>query len=144
MARYIDLDKAIPTAIQACVDVVGHGITQVDAVNIALKFEEIATADVAPKSEDDEIVSAAAKFTLAEQEARYKALMAEHDREVAREIFEEIDKIRLREIKRCETMREMEYTHLQRNYWEGGEHSLRQLSYWIAELKKKYTEVRKE
>ena len=60
--------------------------------------------------------------------------------DVAREIFEEIEKIRLREIKRCETMREKEYTNCQRNYWEGGEHSLRQLTYWFAELKKKYTE----
>lgn len=53
-------------------------------------------------------------------------------------IFDEIEKIRLKEITRCEVMREKEYTHAQRNYWEGGEHSLRQLSYWIAELKKKY------
>ncbi len=46
MSRYIDLDKAIPIAIQAVVDAVGHGITQVDAVNIANKFEEASTADV--------------------------------------------------------------------------------------------------
>jgi hypothetical protein len=60
--------------------------------------------------------------------------------EVAMEIFAEIEKIRTKEIHKCETMREKEYTHTQRNYWEGGEHALRQLSYWIAELKKKYTE----
>ena len=46
MSRYIDIDKAIPIAIQAVVDVVGHGISQVDAVNIADKFEEAPTADV--------------------------------------------------------------------------------------------------
>ena len=46
MSRYIDIDKAIPIAIQAVVDVVGHGITQVDAVNIAEKIEEASTADV--------------------------------------------------------------------------------------------------
>ena len=40
--RYIDLDKAIPVAIQACVDVIGHGISQIDAVNIACAFEEMA------------------------------------------------------------------------------------------------------
>lgn len=33
------------------------------------------------------------KFLLEDQEARYNALMAEHDREVARKIFEEIDGI---------------------------------------------------
>lgn len=59
-------------------------------------------------------------------------------------IFDEIEKIRLKEITRCEVMREKEYTHAQRNYWEGGEHSLRQLSYWIADFKKKYTEGNNE
>ncbi len=60
--------------------------------------------------------------------------------EVAREIFEEIEKIRVKEIHRCEVMREREKNPTERKYWEGGEHSLRQLSYWLAELKKKYTE----
>ena len=44
--KYIDIDNAIPIAIQAVVDVVGHGITQIDAVTIADKFEEAPTADV--------------------------------------------------------------------------------------------------
>ena len=74
-----------------------------------LKNERIApTADVAPKSE------------------------------VAREIFAKIEEIRLKEIHRCETLREKENEVFERKYWEGGEHSLRQLSYWLAELKKKY------
>ena len=60
--------------------------------------------------------------------------------EVAMEIFEEIEKIRVKEIHKCETLREKEDDASERKYWEGGEHSLRQLSYWIAELKKKYTE----
>ena len=47
MARYIELDKAIQTAIEVCVKLVGHGITQIDAVNIAYAFEDIPTADVA-------------------------------------------------------------------------------------------------
>lgn len=46
MSRYIDLDKAIPIAIQAVVDVVGHGISQVDAVRIAERFEDAPTTDV--------------------------------------------------------------------------------------------------
>lgn len=58
--------------------------------------------------------------------------------DVARGIFEEIEKIRLKEIHRCEAVREKEHTHTQRNYWEGGANSLRQISYWIADLKKKY------
>ena len=51
MARYIDLDEAIRVAIQACVAVVGHGITQIDAVNIATALEEALTADVVPRAE---------------------------------------------------------------------------------------------
>ena len=46
MSRYIDVDKAIPIAIQAVVDVVGHGISQIDAVYIAEKFEKIPSAEM--------------------------------------------------------------------------------------------------
>lgn len=56
-------------------------------------------------------------------------------------IFEEIEKIRLKEIHKCETLREQENEVSQRKYWEGGYNSLRQLSYWLAELKKKYTDT---
>ena len=62
-------------------------------------------ADVVPKSEVEKIFeerelnrvsSLTAKFLLEDRETRYKSLMAEHDREVAREIFEEIEsKIKL-------------------------------------------------
>lgn len=55
-------------------------------------------------------------------------------------IFAEIEKIRSKEIHKCETLREQENEVSQRKYWEGGYNSLRQLSYWIAELKKKYVE----
>jgi hypothetical protein len=51
MARYIDIDKAIPMMIQMCVDIVGHGITQVDAVRIATMLEDASVEDVAPRSE---------------------------------------------------------------------------------------------
>lgn len=51
MARYIDLDEAIRIAIQACVAAVGHGITQIDAVNIATALEDAPAADVAPRAE---------------------------------------------------------------------------------------------
>ncbi len=58
-------------------------------------------ANVVPKSEVEKIIterelnrakSLLAKFLLEDQEARYKSLMAEHDKEVAREIFEEIER----------------------------------------------------
>ena len=60
--------------------------------------------------------------------------------EVAREIFAEIEKIRAKEIRKCEHFRQKENDASERKYWEGGEHSLCQLSYWIADLKNKYTE----
>lgn len=51
MARYINVDDAVRTAIQmcakVCVKVMGHGITQFDAVDIADAMENIPTADVA-------------------------------------------------------------------------------------------------
>lgn len=43
---YIDKDLAIRTAIDMCVKVVGHGITQIDAVDIVDAFENIPTVDV--------------------------------------------------------------------------------------------------
>lgn len=46
MSKYIDIEKAIPLAIEAIVEVVGHGISQIDAVHIADKFEEAPAADV--------------------------------------------------------------------------------------------------
>lgn len=49
MARYIDLDEAIKTAINSCVKVVGHGITQFDAMDIVDAMESIPTADVVPR-----------------------------------------------------------------------------------------------
>ena len=61
-----------------------------------------------------------------------------HYENLAREIFEEIEKIRFKEIHKCETLRKRENEVLRRKYWEGGYNSLRQLSYWLAELKKKY------
>lgn len=132
MARYIDLDKAIPTAIQACVDVVGHGITQVDAVNIALKFEEIATADVVPKGEVERVY-----YNLqAVLEER-----AETKREIAMEIFEEIDK----KVKASITihLEEINKEHIQDtplyDRHSGIIFALRFIEDFIAELKKKYT-----
>lgn len=46
MAEYIERDEAVRKAIDACIKVVGHGITQFDAVDIAEAIESIPTADV--------------------------------------------------------------------------------------------------
>ena len=43
--EYIERDEAIRTAIDACIKVVGHGITQFDAVDIAEMIEAIPAAD---------------------------------------------------------------------------------------------------
>lgn len=51
------------------------------------------TADVVPKSEEVERASASFKFALLEGLERGETLMAEHDRELARKIFEEIEKV---------------------------------------------------
>ncbi len=110
MAEYIDRDIAIRTAIEMCVKVVGHGITQMDAAEIAIAFEDIPTADVVPKSEEgaecptchgtgrigttDWLTKGLSKKQLAEEKAK---AIAEHEQhiktEVAREIFEEIESI---------------------------------------------------
>ncbi len=44
--EYIERDESIRKAIDACIKVVGHGITQFDAVDIAEMMESISTADV--------------------------------------------------------------------------------------------------
>ena len=44
--EYIERDEAIRKAIDACIKVVSHGITQFDAVDIAEMMESIPTADV--------------------------------------------------------------------------------------------------
>ena len=35
MAEYIERDEAVRKALDACIKVVGHGISQIDAVDIA-------------------------------------------------------------------------------------------------------------
>lgn len=48
MAEYIERDEAVRKALEACVKVVGHGITQIEAVDIADIIDGIPTADVVP------------------------------------------------------------------------------------------------
>ena len=58
--------------------------------------------------------------------------------DVAREIFAEIEEIRLRQIRKNEFFRNGSTEEMERKFYEGAEWGLRQLSHWIAELKKKY------
>ena len=60
--------------------------------------------------------------------------------EVAREIFAEIEEIRLRQIRKSDFFRNGSTEEMERKFYEGAEWGLRQLSHWFAELKKKYTE----
>ena len=60
--------------------------------------------------------------------------------DVAREIFEEIEKIVLAGIEKDESFREKMHTDTDRSYFEGGANSQRKLLWFIKELKKKYAE----
>ena len=46
MAEYIDRDEAVREALDACIKVVGHGISHIDAVDIAEIMDSIPAADV--------------------------------------------------------------------------------------------------
>lgn len=46
MAEYIERDEAIRKTLEACVKIVGHGISQIDAADIVDIMESIPTADV--------------------------------------------------------------------------------------------------
>ena len=80
MARYIGIDKAISMMIQMCVDIVGHGITQVDAVWIATMLEGASVEDVSPKSEVareifEEIESTISPMLGLEDDKEYVAIL---------------------------------------------------------------------
>jgi hypothetical protein len=46
MAEYIERDEAVRKALEGCIKVVGHDITQIEAVDIADIIDSIPTADV--------------------------------------------------------------------------------------------------
>ena len=46
MTEYIERDEAVRKAIYACIKIVGHGISHIDAVDIAEEIDSIPTADV--------------------------------------------------------------------------------------------------
>ena len=108
MEQYIEREKFLKKSAECF----GHFGVLIKAI------EEIAnectTADVVPKS-DGAMHGGSFYFNLEEIEERGKRLMAEHDAEVAREIFEEIER-------------------------ETKNHGITYAQRKIAELKKKYTE----
>lgn len=114
MARYIDADLLIETMRERydeICDTYGYHDLYASGYDDAVDAVENApTADVAPRAE------------------------------VAREIFEEIEKIMSKEKHKNETVRQSMTEPNDRSYFEGGANAIRQASYWIAELKKKYTE----
>ena len=81
--------------------------------------------------------------TVLADERKLEAVLKENGwrkaSEVAREIFEEIEEIRLRQIRKSEFFRNGSTEEMERKFYEGAEWGLRQLSHWFAELKKKYT-----
>ena len=59
MAEYIEREAAVRKALDACVKVIGHGISQIDAVDIADAIDSIPTADVVEERHgywDDNII----------------------------------------------------------------------------------------
>jgi hypothetical protein len=92
MARYIDADDLL----NALKEERKNGNFVFTSKWIKEIMDKIPTADVVPKSEVEEMMigkvnSLAAKFILEDHEARIEALMAEHDRKLASEIFAEIE-----------------------------------------------------
>ena len=134
---YIDRDTAIRTATEMCVKIVGHGITQIDAVNIADAFEDVSTADVVPKSEVEEAEAEIErlKHILDCYALQYGTVKEQQDvidkanQEVAREIFEEIEKALSENFHADCQMGDCIEDYYDNNLQDN-----------IAELKKKYTE----
>ena len=58
--------------------------------------------------------------------------------DIVKEIFEEVEEVISKEILRCELFFQASKDSTQKKFWEGGEDSIRDFAYWIAELKKKY------
>ena len=139
MSRHIDADLLLEQLNKKKSEIAKGRYTEGfnDAImRVRSMVSSSAIADVVPKSEVERLQEEIE--TLKDNNEHLAVLLTEAKQEVAKEIFEKIEKIRLKEIHKCETLQEQENEVSQRKYWEGGYNSLRQLSYWIAELEKKY------
>lgn len=149
MARYIDAEKIKYHKLSVCE---GHGLNFEYTVAYKHEVEAIPTADVVPKSEEgaecpichgtgrigttDWLTKNIYKKQLAEEKAK---AIAEHERhiktEVAREIFEEIEKT----IRAALVLVGFSYKHNVKEM-ECKKECYEDFLGYIAELKKKYTE----
>lgn len=117
MARYIDADKLIKKI--SPIGMVDDGNYTINAKAVKVAIDKTPTVDV----EKERLESASFRFALLDSIKRSKIAIAEHDREVAREIFEE-----------------MQSCLIQR-HWNGLDIvSFEFDAVKYAELKKKYTE----
>ena len=103
------------------------------------------TADVVPRAEVEEMMigkanSLCAKFLIDEQEGRGKALMTEHDRELARGIFEELEKAVCLKIPTKITPIFKKDLGYDAGVIDGKSSAWGEFLVLLAELKKKYTE----
>lgn len=98
MPRYTDIDNLIKIIQDQIIDTNPNDLGYKVLTQFITALNHAPIADVVPKSEVDEMLigkanSLAAKFILEDQEARSKALMAEHDKELAREILDELEEV---------------------------------------------------
>lgn len=116
MPRYIDIDEVIPIATQAVVDVVGHGISQVDAIDIATKIEDASTACFVPRSEVEKAKQEVAREMSVEMEHEIAEALKSNYKALSE--FEEADELYYRV--------------------KGKIDALRGIQDFLAELEKKY------
>ena len=146
MARYIDVEDFRQKLIDRQITTqffnprerheIGCIIEMLDNTNSAEVVSKNVVASL--QSQVDRVV----KHYEERDKELHTRLIANANAEVAGKIFEKIENIIAKEIHKCEILRDGEKYLTERKYWEGGEHSLRQLIYWLTELKEKYTEAK--
>ena len=86
MARYIDADELIKKIFP--IGLVDDGNYTINAKAVKVAIDKTPTVDV----EKERLESASFRFALLDSIKRSKIAIAEHDRELARKIFEEIER----------------------------------------------------
>jgi hypothetical protein len=145
MARYIDADELIKKIFP--IGMVDDGNYTINAKAVKVAIDKTPTVDV----EKERLESASFRFALLDSIKRSKIAIAEHDREVAREIFEEIEKVLNRKIARSkphfEKLKNRDEDFLSKSgcenmgYFKGIISTCEDFQDLIDELKTKYTEV---
>jgi hypothetical protein len=134
--RYIELDKAIKVACEF-VGKLTHN--QIDAVDMAVALEELPTEDVVPRSEVEKFIQEIDQIQKDKAEITYlkEQLIAKAKQEVAREIFEEIEK----EIKEAMNFVKQNYAETENALWQAQYVGLNQARYIVLDAKKKYIKI---